>query len=266
MTRRFIAIASMALFASGIAAADDAKPFSTVSVGVEFPFLAVHSNHGAGGATAGGDSWFDDGFDDRFAHRVTVSTNLLEEFGVRARHFQFDAGIGDDGGPDTDLFFKMSMWDIEGTADAKLGKWDLVVSAGARQANIKYPEDEGGDEFAFDGWGFTAALDARRAFDNGIAIVAGVRHSQLFGDSRLVDDPTTNNTNNVVPITEFRAGIEYAHPVFAGGLVTFGLHYEATLMSSLSAFVDDNIDPEDTDIGLMGPAASIKLTIDPSKL
>jgi hypothetical protein len=266
MTKKTIAIAGLAILASGAALAGEAEPFSTVSFGAEFPYLSLNSNHGGGGEGTTGNAWFDDGFDDRVAYRLTASTNLIEEFGVRVRYFDYDAGTGSDGGPDPSLFFETSMWDIEGTASTKLGKWDLVASAGARGGNIEWSDEDGGSGYEFDGWGFTAALDARRAFDNGLAIVAGIRHSQLFGDIEEIATPTDDNSNNVVPITEFRAGLEYAHPVFPGGLVTVGVHYEATLISSLSGNVDNDIDPEDTDIGLMGPAASIKFTIDPSKL
>jgi opacity protein-like surface antigen len=266
MKTRTIAAAGLAILASGAAIADGAAPFSTISAGAEFPYLSLNSNHGGGGEGSGGNAWFDDGFDDRVAYRLTASTNLIEEFGARVRYFNYDAGTGSDGGPDPSLFFETWLLDIEGTASMKLGKWDIVASAGARGGNIEWSDEDGGDGYEFDGWGFTTALDARRAFDNGLAIVASVRHSQLFGDIEEIATPTDSISNNVVPVTEFRAGIEYAHPVFPGGLVTVGVHYEATLISSLSGNVDGDIDPEDTDIGLMGPAASIKLTIDPSKL
>lgn len=266
MKTNALALACVAMLAGGAAQAGDAAPFSNLTVAVEVPYLSLNSNHGGGSASAGGNAWFDDGFDDTFNYRLIATTNLTEEFGARVRYFDYDAGIGNDGGPTTSLFFQTSLLDIETTADMKLGKWDLVVSAGARSANIEWPDEGGSPGFRFEGWGFTTALDTRRAFDNGFAIVAGIRHSQIFGDIEELGTPADTNSNNVVPMTEFKAGIEYSRAFFANSTVTFGLHYEATLISSLSGNVDNDIDPEDTDIGLMGPALSVKLAFDPSKL
>ena len=266
MKAKVLAIVGASIIAGSSAQADETKPFSSLAVGVEFPYLSLNSNHGGGGEGSGGNAFFDDGFEDRVSYRLTATTDLLEEFGARIRFFDYDAGVGRDDGPDPSLFFQASFWDVEGTAHLDLGKWDLVASVGARGGNIEWPDEDGGEGYEFDGFGFTTALDARRAFSNGLAIVASVRHSQLFGDIEELNTPSDDNSNNVVPVTEFRAGVEYDHAVFPGGFLTVGIHYETTLISSLCGNVDSDIDPEDVDIGLMGPAFGIKLTVDPDKL
>ena len=218
-------------------------------LGVEVPYLSLRTNHGAG-EQAGGNGWFDESFDHEAAYRLTASYVTDDGLGVRGRYFRYSETVT------PGQFFKTNLYDLELMAGLDVEKWSFTAFGGLRGGEIKWSDENGASGFKFDGIGFTVGAEARRYFGQNFAFLLGARHSQLFGEIKELAN-SDKNKDNVVPITDLYAGLEYVRSFSNGSRLGIGLGYEAALFSSLSGNVDNDIDPEDVDISLTGPRLTV---------
>jgi Legionella pneumophila major outer membrane protein precursor len=149
---------------------------------------------------------------------------------------------------------ELQVWDLEALQDLRVGRFDLLFSAGLRFAHINQEYNAfatGTNEFgittsgsealvsanSFDGLGPVVGLEARRPIgDTGLALYGNLRGALLFGSAKqsafannaasgFVGDEeaaltATDHHDRVMPVGELEIGVEYARDI--GNMRVFG--------------------------------------------
>lgn len=220
---------------------------SYLSFGAEMPLLTVYANHGSGSA---GNNWFND-FDTNAALRLSAVYQTDGILGIRGRYFMFETT----GSPTPIDRFDVQLYDLDAMAGLNVAGWNISGFGGIKWGSINFSNRFSGVVQDFDGFGMTGGADVRRNVGCGLALIGGLRQSYLYGNSTLTTIPATIS-NVVVPITEFRIGTEYTMQLRGCNKLIAGIGFEHQQFNGLS-IRNAAIDPEDVDVGLSGPVASL---------
>jgi hypothetical protein len=189
----------------------------------------------------------------KWSPRVVAGYENAQGIGARGRwwHYGHETPIlsGDD------IRFRFDVIDAEGTARFAMKKADLVVSAGARWADIEVEFDD--DAISTGAIGLTAAADVRREICAGCnsqwAAIGGIRLSTLGGDwdgsGGFIDDVRDDN----IVCQELYAGFEYTQRTKAGHDIFMRLTFEMQNWHSDAFSQDAGADS----VGFVGPGAHL---------
>jgi hypothetical protein len=223
-----------------------------LTAGLEIPLFQVFANHGAG-ETNGGNGWFDGDNDTTGAARMWIGYENACGAGFRAGYFNFESNFDD-----VDEFFDVELADIERQVSLDVKNYNVDLFGGVRWGSMDWSREDGGPGFNFEGTGITLGAEVSRPFWRCLSMFAGVRQSFLYGETReLSNDDTAENV--AVPITELRVGTEICRQLRSGSSLILRFAWENQTYYSLSGNVDNDIDPEDVDISLAGPAFALIL-------
>ncbi|VAX39111.1 hypothetical protein MNBD_PLANCTO02-1973 [hydrothermal vent metagenome] len=251
------------------------------------------------GATRDTNAEFD--WDRKISPRVWVEFVGNDDFGARVTYWQFDNDTGDAGltSTATNNFFtrnlgtsngsvlstnvgdnitansSLNMYtiDAEFTQRLRLQKWQANVGGGFRNAGVhqsyRASGTVGGNAFSssssqrFDGIGPTAFAELRRPLWNcGFSLLAIVRGSLLYGDSRLNSSDVVGGTaasfsstnGQVVPVGEIQLGAEWSTWLNQTTVFYWQVAWEGQYWAGVG-----NASSRNDDLGLLGFNTSVGL-------
>ncbi|QDT03799.1 hypothetical protein K227x_21840 [Rubripirellula lacrimiformis] len=160
---------------------------------IQFLRLKAHASEG--------DTYSDDGVPRaRNGYRINLGYQTSEGLGARFRYFDYD---GAQEFPDGRGGLKADYFDFEVTDQFRLSKFDGILSAGYRHANLEelYQDDNYAD---FKGDGLTLGAMLQRDMGCNLSLYGWMQHSILVGD-----DPAAGSEGLVASWTELQLGGQY---------------------------------------------------------
>lgn len=188
------------------------------------------------------------------SYRVWLGWQLDSGLGARVRYWEIDRGE-DFGGSSVGVEFRTI--DAEVIQSVDLGRWDLLVSGGARYGETCVRTDA--TDAGFDGTGVTASLTASRDLTaaGGLRFVTTARYSALYGNTKIFTggNLAANNIHrdDIVDVLELSVGPQVRFTLANGMTVFSGGGVEAQRWSNFGSI--GNID-----FGFVGLSTNFGIT------
>lgn len=214
-----------------------------------------------------------------FAPRVWLGWDNAEGIGFQVRYWQIDASaahvldfplehpLQELDGAEVHTWVEAHTLDVEATLRGCLGRTNFLLAGGFRYAKldtglaafgVSDVQSDLPPSMVFEGGGLTVAAEANRPFgDRGFALVAGLRHSWIYGHTnvQIADVPLTLRfDDHLMQINEARLGVEWSRCLANGNVLTAGAVWEvqAWELAPVAGFFNQ-------DVGFSGPTFSISL-------
>lgn len=168
------------------------------------------------------------------AYRVWLGWQLDSGLGARARYFEIDRGEDFNGGS-VGVEFRAA--DVEIIQSTRFGRWDLLISGGARYGETGLRNNN--VDTGFNGTGFTTSLTATRDLTSGggLRLATSARWSILYGNSTQFLNGIANDIDrdDLMGMLELSLGPQMRFTLANGMTVFSGGGVEGQLYQDVAA-------------------------------